>query len=553
MKDLQAKELLTKILIYAIILLPVSILPFHAIDPINTPQLTVMVIAAFIFFGILFSQRKSIEWFKYKVILLTLIIFIFNLLVVFFISGANLGLQFYGTFGRNTGLLTYISLSLILVTTVIISNEISMGRITNGILKVGVIATIYGVIQFVGLDPVPWDNIFSPVIGFLGNPNFQSALLGVCGVIVFTKLFQSGIQISQRISFGILFFLLLFTIVQTDSRQGLLNLLAGISVVVWIYVKEIGKKKITTFYTASMILVGTLVAFGVFNYGPLGEFLYKRSVSARVFYWEAGVKMTLDNPIFGVGLDNYGDWYRRSRTTEAAKEFGPDSVSDVAHNVLLDFSSNGGFPLLLSYLSIIIVTMFSILRVIRRQHKFNLNHASLVGGWVAYQVQSLISINQLSLVFIGWILSGILIGFDYNSSNRYQTTKENMSVKKSHNTLDPKYVLIIFVSGSLGFLVGAQPMMSSVKYRAALESGQVDRIKNSANLIPLEPLRIYQVASVLKDNKFEKEAIEAIEVGLTHFPDSYILWRLLSEIPEIPPSQLTIIKTKLRDLDPNNV
>jgi O-antigen ligase len=546
------RELLTKVILAGLILLPISILPYSAIDPINTPQLAVLVVVAFISFGIAIEARNSIDFSRFRLILGLLSIFNLNLVMVFIFSKANLGLQFYGTFGRNTGLLTYISLSIILFSVVLVSNEKSLMEFSKVFYLIGLVATIYGVIQFIGLDPVPWDNIFSPVIGFLGNPNFQSALLGICGVIVFTKLLDAG---TWKIKiFGAIFLLVLvFTIYQTNSKQGLLNLLAGAAIVIWIYVKEIGQQKLTRLVTVFMFFFGSLVALGVFNYGPLGEILYKRSVSARIFYWEAGLKMTLEHPLWGVGLDNYGDWFRRTRTSQAATEFGPDSVSDVAHNVLLDFSSNGGLPLLGIYVCLIAITTLSIVRVIKRQNKFNLAHSALVGAWVSYQVQSLVSINQLALVFIGWVLSGLLIGYEISTTDRVKEVEKIKSPKtKSNQVLHPKYVLIVFITGTLGFLVGAQPMISSIKFRSALESGQIDRIQDSAKLFPLEQLRIYQVASILKDNKFDKEALDVVEMGLKNFPDSYILWRILSEFPGVPESQIAQIKAKMRELDPKN-
>jgi O-antigen ligase len=552
MRDQITRELLTKIILVGLILLPVSILPYSAIDPINTPQLTVLVVVAFICFGILIAARKSIDFSRFKVMLSLLSIFNLNLILVVIFSKANLGLQLYGTFGRNTGFLTYFSLSIILFSAALVSNEKSLLKFNKVFYLIGLIATTYGIIQFIGLDPVPWDNIFSPVIGFLGNPNFQSALLGICGVVVFSHLFESGA--GNKKAYSAIFLLVLgFTIYQTNSKQGLLNLLAGVAIVIWIYVKEIGRQNLTRLVTVLMFFFGSLVALGVFNFGPLGEFLYKRSVSARIFYWEAGLKMTLEHPLWGVGLDNYGDWYRRSRTTQAATEFGPDSVSDVAHNVLLDFSSNGGLLLLTLYLCLIAITTLSIVRVIKRQSKFNATHSALVGAWVSYQVQSLVSINQLALVFIGWILSGLLIGYEISSANEVEEVEKiKVGKSKSNNVLQPKYVLVVFLTGILGFLVGAQPMISSIKFRSALESGQVDRIEDSARLFPLEQLRIYQVATILKDNKFEKEALDVVEMGLKNFPDSYILWRLLSEFPEVPESQIVEIKAKMRELDPKN-
>ena len=146
-----------------------------------------------------------------------------------------------------------------------------------------------------------------------------------------------------------------------------------------------------------------------------------------------------------------------------------------------------------------------------------------------------------------------MIGYEISTRNKSKEAQKNESGKtKSKNALQPKYVLIVFITGTLGFLVGAQPMISSIKFRSALESGQVDRIANSAKLIPLEQLRIFQVASILKNNKFEKEALDVLSVGLKNFPDSYILWRLLSEFPEVPEAQIAEIKAKMRELDPKN-
>lgn len=552
MDDRQTLQLLTKILTSTLFILPIAILPFSAIDPINTPQLAVLVIAAFSLVGILIASRKTIAWFRYRILIVLLASFIINLICVFLFSKANLGLQFYGAFGRNTGLLTYVSLSVILFVSAIVINEDSARKFIRGLLYVGVSASLYGLVQYLGLDPVPWDNVFSPVIGFLGNPNFQSALLGICGVVVFTNLLAKSANPRDKLVLISIFSILVFIVIQTNSRQGLLNLFAGIMVVAWIYVREMGRKKLTRFVTILIVFIGGLVALGVFNYGPLGVFLYKQSVSTRLFYWEAAMRMTIENPIWGVGLDNYGDWYRRTRSQKAAIEFGPDSVSDVAHNVFLGFSSNGGLPLLTIYSALVLVTLIAIIRVIKRQNTFNLAHSALVGAWVSYQVQSFISINQLSLVFIGWLLTGLLIGYDLSTHNRHEPKNTKLRHKRVESKIPAKFVIIFFVSCSLGFVVGAQPMISSIKFRSALESGQVERIKDSSTLLPLEPLRIYQVASILRDNKYEKEAIEVLGFGLQNFPENYVLWRLLNEFPQIPEAQKRVIKEKMRQLDPKN-
>ena len=89
--------------------------------------------------------------------------------------------------------------------------------------------------------------------------------------------------------------------------------------------------------------------------------------------------MTIDHPFTGVGLDSYGDWYRVSRTLAATLRRGPDITSNAAHNVFLDFSSNGGFPLLIAYLLILGLSLVSAIRVVRRTNGFDFIHAGLFG------------------------------------------------------------------------------------------------------------------------------------------------------------------------------
>ena len=67
----------------------------------------------------------------------------------------------------------------------------------------------------------------------------------------------------------------------------------------------------------------------------MAEVIYKSSLQARSFYWEAALNMMQDQPLFGVGMDGFGDWYRRSRTQEIA-DFNAGITADTAHSIPLD-------------------------------------------------------------------------------------------------------------------------------------------------------------------------------------------------------------------------
>jgi O-antigen ligase len=91
---------------------------------------------------------------------------------------------------------------------------------------------------------------------------------------------------------------------------------------------------------------------------------------------------------------------------------GPDVTSNAAHNVFLDISAYGGFPLLLIYLALMVLVVISAVKVLKRSQGFNAGFVGLVAGWVAFQAQSIISINQIGLALWGWVWSGLIIGYE---------------------------------------------------------------------------------------------------------------------------------------------
>jgi O-antigen ligase len=270
---------------------------------------------------------------------------------------------------------------------------------------VGVASLGYGLIQALGADPFDWVNPYSPVFGFLGNPNFQSSLLGILGSIVFAQLLSSSVKLQVKGAYLVYLLVTVFVIRETDSQQGFLVLLIGSVIALGVYVNQ--RSKVLGYSYLGLALIGFIaVLVGTLNKGPLASLLYKDSVTYRGDYWRAGWKMTVDNPIFGVGLDSYGDWYRRSRTIEATLRRGPDVTSNAAHNVFLDISAYGGFPLVLIYIALMVLVIVSAVKVIKRSQGFNAGFVGLVAGWVAFQAQSIISINQIGLALWGWVLSG---------------------------------------------------------------------------------------------------------------------------------------------------
>jgi O-antigen ligase len=527
--------------------------PLWSLDPINPIKMLVVVVAGFMCSSLILTNHKSIFWGKYKIVLGLIAAFIVWQVLVVLVSSGDFNQQLFGSQGRNTGIITYAAFSFIFVGSVIASRAELLKRLVIVVLIVGTASLGYGVVQAVGADPFDWVNPYSPVFGFLGNPNFQSSFLGILGAIVFAELFDKGKGIQFKVLIGIYLLVTLYVIKETASQQGFLVLALGIGVVVGLYALQLNRA-LGIGYGILSVLGFFAVLFGTLNKGPLSALLYKDSVTYRGDYWQAGWKMTLDHPIFGVGMDSYGDWYRRSRTLAATLRRGPDATSNAAHNVFLDISSSGGFPLLIIYVALIALVVNSGIKVLKRSKGFNPVFAGLVGGWVAFQAQSIISINQIGLALWGWVLSGLIIGYEINTRN---TVVSDSVAKKGRVAGKPAQtfvgsVVALFTAFVLGVLVGMPPYLASVKYKSALETGNPQVIQDAAYIWPLDYSRMVQVAMTLNENKLESQGLQVALDATKKFPDNYSVWAALDAMKSATVEQKAQALAQMKRLDPLN-
>jgi len=512
-----------------------------------------LVVTGFMCLGLVLASRKSLSWSKYKVSIGLITAFTVWQVLVLFMSDGETYQQLFGSQGRNTGFITYSAFSFIFIGSVIAAGTALVKQLIFVVFVVGSASLTYGVVQAVGADPFDWVNPYSPVFGFLGNPNFQSSLLGVLGAIAFAQLLVKGLENQFKASIGAYLLVTLYVIKETASMQGFLVLALGIVVVIGLYVIQ-HNMTLGVVYGLLSVLGFFVVLFGTLNKGPLASLLYKDSVTYRGDYWRAGWKMTVDHPIFGVGMDSSGDWYRRSRTLAATLRRGPDITSNTAHNVFLDISSYGGFPLVIIYSALMVLVIISAIKVLKRSTGFDPVFAGLVGGWVAFQTQSIISINQIGLAIWGWVLSGLIIGYEINTRNTVvleNIAKKGRVVSKPPQT-SATSIVAMFIAVVLGVSVGIPPYLASVKYKSALETSNPTLIQEAAYIWPLDPTRMIQVAITLNENKLEPQGLNVAVDATEKFSDNYSVWATLYAMKSATVEQKTQALAQMKRLDPLN-
>ena len=530
--------------------------PFLSVDVVNVPKIAAASVFAAMGIGALVANRGLWSWAAHKTVVVLVGAFCLWQFVVLFASGANKSQQLFGVNGRNTGLVTYCALAALLLIATFASNERYIRRFSRAALLAGGLSIAYGLLQFIGADPLPWKYIYNPIHGFLGNPDFQSSFVGITCAVAFALIIDKKLSMKNRVMLASFIICGLFVAKKSGSQQGLLVFAIGVGVVGFIYIRTHLSKAFYLGYIALAAVGFIAVLLGSLNKGPIAGILYRSSLANRGDYWRAGWKMTTEHPIFGVGMDSYGNWYRRSRDLVATTRSGADGISDAAHNVFLDYSSNGGFPLLIIYVALTSLVIVSLWKVIARTTLFNPYFAAIAGAWVAYQAQSIISINQIGLAIWGWVLSGLIIGYELHT--REKSEVEVAPVKEKGRKAAPAAKIssktrnALVISLLVGVLVGMPPLVASARFKAAKESGNLEEIIAAGHLFPLERDRMTLVGMVLRDNKFDKEALTILLEASDKFPDSFDTWKALASLTNATPAQVADANAQMKRLDPLN-
>ena len=518
----------------------------------NLPKLVLLSILGFLAGGFAFARVDFFKQRKARVFVALTFLFLLQLFLVFVFDNRDFAFKFYGTSNRNTGTLAYIALALLMLASAVSASRKVLQRYSVSLVAVGSILSFYGVLQSRGIDFYEFNNIYSTnVFGTFGNPNFQSAFMGITGTVALTWVCFSRANFFIR--FGLILFvgLVLFNI-SRSSEQGYLTLLAGFTSAAVIFL--LSKKQRIMGYSVLGFggMGGLLILLGIFNKGPVAELVYNSTLQARSFYWEAAVRMMIDHPLLGVGMDGFGDWYRRSRTQEIAN-FNAGITADTAHNIPLDIGSGGGIPLLLVYLAFVALALLSIVKMLKRTTSFDLVFTSIAAAWFAYQAQSLISINQIGIGIWGWSLTGLLIGYELQTgepTSSAQNKTKSKTIRKER--ISAIAVVFSFIFGGLGLAAAIPPYLAANKFYKALQSGDALIIQPAAYLKPNERARYLYVAKILSSNKLDDQAIKVLRDASVIYPDSFDLWQMWSTIPTATPDQISFAKSEMKRLDPFN-
>ena len=113
-----------------------------------------------------------------------------------------------GGWGRNTGIIAYLCLVLLMTYAGLFFQNASPIWLLKSLLITAYIEVFIGYLQFLKLEPFSADFNFR-IMGTLGNQNFYCALLGLAGIVMAINLFTQKQDLLSKVMPGIVFIYLL--------------------------------------------------------------------------------------------------------------------------------------------------------------------------------------------------------------------------------------------------------------------------------------------------------------------------------------------------------
>jgi len=521
----------------------IAITPFWNKDGMIIPKLIIMFTLAMYLFPILVVNRQLILSSKITkfVVIIQCVLLVQNLIVLI-TSSAPLEQQIFGRTGRGLGLVTTFSLAIILLATMLFVEVNQKNHILLGLIISGFISSLYSVLQSFGIDILKWESKTNGVIGTLGNPNFQSAFAAI--VIVPSILYFSKSR-KQYLLALLSFMFFSFTIYRTQSTQGIIAGFFSITIALIIF-SWYKNKLLFGFMHLSGFVLSTFAILGMLNMGPLSGYLYKVSIQSRGDFWRSAFTTANDNPIFGVGLDSFGDYSLKYRDQIAANHSFAE-YTDNAHNFFLEHAATGGYPSAILNLLIVISVLFAFIIIQRDIKKFDVTIVSLFSAWAAFQMTTVISPGNLVTMHWNAIISGAIIGIT-KSVSPTQVSMPKVSENKVKN-LSPVNLVFCIIA-----LVIMFPVFNVDRIQlTGMQTGDANLVMRATTSYPEATVRYSLIGKELLDSGLTQQSLELARSGVEFNPHSAGLWALILVNPNAPMSERLEAKERILELDPLNV
>ena len=560
MQTVAPEKSLSKLLAFGMFFTTIFLISGSVTDPVNAPKLLSLGVFSCSGFALMISTDLRKRILIKSPVYIGLVIFLISMVSATIYSKSPISQNIYGSFGRNNGLICYLFLALLLLAYANIRRVANLELLVRALLFSGFLNLAYCAWVIAFGDFVGWFNPYRGILGTFGNPDFISAYLGIFFAVCISMAANSASNLIFRVSMLIVLPLTFFEILKSHAIQGRVVAVLGASVVGFFYIRSRFNRIWVAAYTFLCMTLGSFALAGALQHGPLVKYIYKVSVSLRGQYWLAAWNTGSAHPVTGVGMDSFGDWYRRSRDTKAITLPGVNTIVNTAHNVWLDMFAFGGWPLFLSYLLILLLTVIAIIKIARRDRTYQPTFVALTTAWVGYQAQSIISINQIGLAIWGWALSGALISYEIATREKTSVTEvatNSKNRRKRANQENQQIVGVLSMTGGalIGLLIALPPLTADAKLRSAQVAKSLPALEQTMKIDYFNPATINKFLNniqILEASNLpelaHKYALDAVKWN----PESFEIWKTLYMVKNSTSQEKATALQHMKRLDPLN-
>lgn len=410
-----------------VLVLPLVMTPHISADVFDTAKLvalrliTLFATAAWGMY-VITSKKLTFRWSRFDLVLLGFL----ALVIVSTALSIQPSLSVLGKYQRYEGLLTFINYALIYGLALQSFSSFERVRTLARLLAaVGGIVSIYGLMQFTGLDPLSWPGQRFELwrsFSTLGNPDMLGGFL-VLAFPASLVAFLDAVDARKSGIYAVFLTLVVACLLTTYTRGAWLGALAGMLVVLVLLGNSIlaQPKKLAIVFTA---LVVTTLAVTFYPHTAHETTLLERiqstsqicegSVGSRLEIWKAALRATEERPLFGFGPDTFRLTSQKYQTLRYTQMTRGQLAEDNAHNYLLQLSSTVGLPAALLFGIFVIGAVW-------RARKASLHytlaakriHAGLIASITGYFVYLLFGVSVIGTTALFWLLLGAVLSRAY--------------------------------------------------------------------------------------------------------------------------------------------
>lgn len=346
--------------------------------------------------------------------------------------------SWFGKEYRHEGFFTILSYYLLFITWKVEGNKEDIKKIINVFIIMAIVNSVYALFQlytsfrFV----LRYSADLDMVTGICGNPNFFGSLIVTVLSIVTVRFLTESKTSIKNILLIILFFI---SLINSQSTGPFITYLV---VIIFFITYLLVKKKTFIKNIIYLILMLIVICFSiliinrhVFNIekceicdlvnvfsnkvdnnsqsSDVNQLYNYTITNGRIGLWKKSLKIVKENPINGVGYDNFHLAYYEGTNLSAVRFVSVDGVIkavlkypeifDNAHNAYLHTLISSG---LLGFVPYILLCLFTFIKGLKTKD----NLVMLVfGGFVAYSIQAFGNINVLQVAPMYYVIIGLIL------------------------------------------------------------------------------------------------------------------------------------------------